>query len=57
MLTKAQIRRLLAELAWETVYLDEDRLRLQRRSMGYSEDDETAGLQAKLSIMLEAVKE
>ena len=54
MLTKEQIRRLLSELEWETVYEDTREIRLQRRRPGYSKDDEVAKLQGKLSIMLEA---
>ena len=54
MMTKEQISRLLAELEWQTVYEDTREIRLQRRRPGYSEDDEVAKLQGKLSIMLEA---
>ncbi|MCK5651763.1 MAG: hypothetical protein KAJ42_10315 [Gemmatimonadetes bacterium] len=57
MLTKAQIRRLLSELEWETVYEDTREIRLQRRRPGYSKDAEIGGLQAALSIMLEATRE
>lgn len=54
MLTAAQIRRLLSELEWETVYEDTKEIRLQRRRPGYSKDHDIGVLQAGLSIMLEA---
>lgn len=54
MLTKAQIRRLLGELQWETVYEDTREIRLQRRRPGYSEDKEVGIIQGMLSVMLEA---
>lgn len=57
MLTRTQIRRLLAELEWETVYEDTREIRLQRRRPGYAQDQQIAGLQAGLSMMLEATKE
>lgn len=54
MLTKAQVRRLLEELQWETVYEDTREIRLQRRRPGYSEDKEVGIIQGMLSVMLEA---
>ena len=56
MLTKEQIHRLLQELEWETVYEETREIRLQRRRPGYSKDPLIGGLQAALSIMLEARK-
>jgi hypothetical protein len=53
LLTEKQIRRLLADLEFKTVY-DEGRIRLQERENGYSSDPETSTIQAALSIMLQA---
>ena len=52
MLTADQIRRLIEELGWKTVYEDR-RVRLQYRFIGYSDDLETGKIQAALSVMLE----
>ncbi len=57
MLIKRQIRRLLAELEWETVYEDTREIRLQRRRPGYSNDHDTQVLQMALSVMLEGAEE
>ncbi len=56
MLTEGEIRELLAHLEWRTVYHDVDaRIRVQKQKSGYSEDSGIGVIQAKLSIMLEAV--
>jgi len=56
MLTKEEIRYLLAELAQETVVEPSSGFpyRVTCRKMGYSDDLQRSKLQAKLSIMLEA---
>jgi len=51
-LTVEQVRFILEEIAWQTVF-DNGRTRLQEKMMGNSEDAELRKLQIKLSIMLE----
>jgi hypothetical protein len=53
-LTVNQIRRLLEELEYETMFNDNATIRLQKRmGGGYSDNAETAAIQGKLSVMLE----
>jgi hypothetical protein len=56
LLTEKQIRRLLDELGYMTVFEETgpNGVRVQRKHGGYSQDDEVIGIQGKLSIMLEA---
>lgn len=55
MLTADEIRMLLEELTWKTMFEGvATRVRLQEREMGYSKDPQIGILQTKLSIMLEA---
>jgi hypothetical protein len=56
MLTERQIRRILDELEYKTVYTSPSggRTRLQKRVMGYSKEPEVCRIQGVLSIMLEA---
>lgn len=59
MLTKTQIRMILGELAYETVYEDPglSGVRLQRKHLGYSPEKDLSTVQATLSVMLEAARE
>lgn len=53
-LTVNQIRRLLEELEYKTIFNDNATIRLQKRvGGGYSDDADTAQIQGKLSVMLE----
>lgn len=54
MLTRDEILRILEGLNLKTVYTD-GRIFVQQKQHGYSEDPEVGALQAKLSIMLEAI--
>ena len=54
LLTVAQIRRLLVELEYETIFNDNATIRLQKRKPGYANDYEVEKIQRNLSIMLEA---
>lgn len=49
-----EIRLILEALSWKTVFEGSaTKVRLQERTMGYSEEPVIGGLQAKLSLMLE----
>ena len=54
LLTINQIRRLMEEIEYETIFSDNASLRLQKRKPGYSDDPELIKIQGALSIMLEA---
>ena len=53
-LSVKQIRRLLEELEYETIFNDNATIRLQKRKPGYANDFEVEKLQRNLSVMLEA---
>lgn len=52
-LTIEEIRLILGEFEWETVY-DSGHRRVQKKTGGYSDTAEISHIQAKLSVMLEA---
>jgi hypothetical protein len=58
MLTKAQIRVLIGELGYTTMFEDPglSGVRLQRKTLGYADDKQMREIQTALSVMLEAAR-
>jgi len=54
MLSAKQIRVILARLKWDPVYEDNSIVVAKKRGGGYSENREILGIEARLSVMLEA---
>lgn len=58
MLTRTQIRMLIEELGYTTVFEDPglSGVRLQRKTLGYADNKDMREIQTKLSVMLEAAQ-
>ena len=58
MLTRTQIRMLIEELGYTTVFEDPglSGVRLQRKTLGYADNKDMREIKTKLSVMLEAAQ-